>query len=247
MTTGNGQRKEACFSDSYFDFRFNQSTRVLVSIYNNGTTMTTLPDQYPAEILAIQGDQFEYVDEGSLGVKPYDLVLQPENSFRVLAPLLSPSHNNCIQVDGIWLDKGAVLLPAFDSEAQHTQDHNEGSVVDSKQSSNRKWLEVVSDTPGLPGYPGYGNSTQQTIHKVFAKWEYFIGEMFGVDHTTIGLDGMCLIHSCIGGTGSPIGIGELYFKRLVNKLIRQNLPDYPKCSICLITFGRNVEVPIKSP
>ena len=45
------------------------------------------------------------------------------------------------------------------------------------------------------------------------RWEYLLGEMFGVDHVTIGVDGMCLIQDCVGGTGNPSGMGDIFFRR----------------------------------
>jgi hypothetical protein len=44
-------------------------------------------------------------------------------------------------------------------------------------------------------------------------WEYLLGEMFGSDHVTIGMYGMCLIQNCIGGAGSPIGLADVFFQR----------------------------------
>jgi hypothetical protein len=30
---------------------------------------------------------------------------------------------------------------------------------------------------------------------------------------TTGMDGMCLIQDCIGGTGSPVGLADVFFQR----------------------------------
>lgn len=46
-------------------------------------------------------------------------------------------------------------------------------------------------------------------------WEYLLGEMFGADHVGIGVDGMCLTPDCIGGTGQPAGLGDVFFRRSV--------------------------------
>jgi hypothetical protein len=46
-------------------------------------------------------------------------------------------------------------------------------------------------------------------------WEYLIGEMFGSDHISIGMDGMCLMQDCIGGRGSPAGLADVFFQRLL--------------------------------
>ncbi|KAI9823418.1 MAG: hypothetical protein M1832_002428 [Thelocarpon impressellum] len=78
----------------------------------------------------------------------------------------------------------------------------------------KRVLEIITDAPGSLGRGksggrvggGYG------ILGGVMGWEYLIGEMFGVDHVGIGVDGMCLMQDCIGGTGSPAGLGDVFFR-----------------------------------
>ena len=84
----------------------------------------------------------------------------------------------------------------------------------------RKNLEVVTDTPGSFGGRNRGKRTggADGLLAGVMGWEYLLGEMFGVDHTAIGVDGMCLIQDCIGGAGQPAGLGDIFFRRSVYSL-----------------------------
>ena len=82
-------------------------------------------------------------------------------------------------------------------------------------------LEIVTDYPGSfgPGRPNSGSHTEGDYGLLggVEGWEYLLGEMFEVDHVTLGLNGMCLVSNCIGGAGSPAGIGDFFFRRYVIK------------------------------
>ncbi|KAL8728716.1 MAG: hypothetical protein Q9166_005203 [cf. Caloplaca sp. 2 TL-2023] len=78
----------------------------------------------------------------------------------------------------------------------------------------RKNLEIVTDTPGSFGGRNRGKRTggADGLLAGVMGWEYLLGEMFGVDHVAIGVDGMCLIQDCIGGAGEPAGLGDVFFR-----------------------------------
>lgn len=81
--------------------------------------------------------------------------------------------------------------------------------------SRKRMLEIITDTPGSLGRQKFGQRTgggDGLLGGVMG-WEYLLGEMFGVDHISIGLDGMCLTQNCIGGIGEPAGIGDVFFRR----------------------------------
>ena len=83
--------------------------------------------------------------------------------------------------------------------------------------NKRKLLEVITDTPGSSGRRIHGSRTGGA-HGLLAGvmgWEYLLGEMFGVDHVAVGVDGMCLIQDCKGGIGQPAGLGDIFFRRFV--------------------------------
>ncbi|KAI4196617.1 MAG: hypothetical protein LQ350_006440 [Teloschistes chrysophthalmus] len=78
----------------------------------------------------------------------------------------------------------------------------------------RKILEIISDTPGSFSRRRQvkrSGGADGLLAGVMG-WEYLLGEMFGVDHVAIGVDGMCLTQECIGGTGEPAGLGDVFFR-----------------------------------
>ena len=80
----------------------------------------------------------------------------------------------------------------------------------------KKLIEIVTDTPAhLDNRPRHTKRTREADNLLsgVVGWEYLIGEMFSVDHVCIGSEGMCLTHDCIGGTGSPSGMGDTFFRR----------------------------------
>ena len=79
----------------------------------------------------------------------------------------------------------------------------------------KKLLEVITDSPGSsPGkHQGRRTGGTDSLLSGVMGWEYLLGEMFGADHVTIGVDGMCLMPDCIGGAGEPAGMGDVFFRR----------------------------------
>lgn len=82
----------------------------------------------------------------------------------------------------------------------------------------KKLVEIITDDPA-----NFRGRKQRSVRSGGADgllagvmgWEYFLGEMFSVDHVCIGVEGMCLLHHCAGGTGSPSGLGDVFFRRSV--------------------------------
>ncbi len=116
---------------------------------------------------------------------------------------------------GSWVQ----LPPGSDSLSPGTKEESEigkGAEDDRRVSSRRKRvLEVITDNPGslscldnpLVKHVGSG------LLRGVMGWDYLLGDMFGVDHATVAVDGMCLIQNCIGGVGGPAGIGDAFFRR----------------------------------
>lgn len=79
----------------------------------------------------------------------------------------------------------------------------------------KKLLEVITDSPGsLTGRQrGRRTGGADGLLSGVMGWEYLLGEMFGADHVGIGVDGMCLTSDCIGGSGEPAGMGDVFFRR----------------------------------
>lgn len=79
----------------------------------------------------------------------------------------------------------------------------------------RKLLEFITDSPGSVTGKQRGRRTGGTdgLLSGVMGWEYLLGEMFGADHVGIGVDGMCLVPDCIGGSAEPAGMGDVFFRR----------------------------------
>ena len=96
----------------------------------------------------------------------------------------------------------------------HHRHVNDEDVIYASQE-RKKILEVITDSPGSFTVKHRG-SRVGGAHGLLGGvmgWEYLLGEMFGADHVSIGVDGMCLTQDCIGGTGSPAGVGDVFFRR----------------------------------
>lgn len=82
----------------------------------------------------------------------------------------------------------------------------------------KKILEIITDSPG--SFTGRQRSWRSGgadgLLAGVMGWEYLLGEMFGADHVGIGADGMCLTQDCIGGTGRPAGLGDVFFRRSIS-------------------------------
>ena len=83
--------------------------------------------------------------------------------------------------------------------------------------NRKKILEIITDTPGSQSgkHKGRRVGGVDGLLSGVMGWEYLLGEMFSVDHVTIGIDGMCLTQDCIGGIGTPSGMGDVFFRRFV--------------------------------
>ena len=101
------------------------------------------------------------------------------------------------------------------SLTDHRKARDEDDELLSASQDRKKLLEVVTDSPG--SFNEYWRSDRNRgiaeLRAGVMGWEYLLGEMFGADHIGIGVDNMCLTQGCIGGTGHPAGMGEVFFRR----------------------------------
>lgn len=97
---------------------------------------------------------------------------------------------------------------------KHGFDPNE-EAHDGDVKRRKKLVEIITDDPahaaGRSSSAGRGQS--DGLLAGVMGWEYLLGEMFSVDHVCIGVDGMCLMRDCVNGTGSPSGLGDVFFRR----------------------------------
>jgi hypothetical protein len=140
------------------------------------------------------------------------------HDIRIIAPMVSNSSLETLQVEGIWIDEGGQLLPC-----EVPTDFRDSFLPDRCPSPvQNRMLEIVTDMSGSKaGKDKHKKSgiTGEILGGVLG-WEYLLGDMFGSDHVTIGMDGMCLVQDCIGGTGRPVGLADVFFQRFFSCFIK---------------------------
>lgn len=98
-------------------------------------------------------------------------------------------------------------------DAKDSDDEESDIMPDLKR--RRKLIEIITDQPAHMTNRlkiGRSGGADGLLSGVMG-WEYLLGEMFSVDHVCVGAEGTCLIHDCIGGTGAPSGMGDVFFRR----------------------------------
>jgi hypothetical protein len=212
----------------YFDFAFNGSKTVLLCLHNKEKLiqpketsdspynlaflpLTDASSAPPISLLARVDDE-EYIvlpnATSITSIRQGNLDPNTRHEIRIIAPMASSDSLETLQLEGIWIDKGGQLLP-FESSTSSTGYHSPGP-------TKNKMLEIITDLPGSKAGKDRSKNTGITreILGGVMGWEYLLGEMFGSDHVTIGMDGMCLIQDCIGGKASPVGLADVFFQRL---------------------------------
>jgi hypothetical protein len=144
-------------------------------------------------------------------IRKGNLDRRTRHNIRVIAPMVRDNVLETLQVKGIYIDQEGQLLPIEESP----------SLIEGQNIRDRpirrpaKMLEIVTDLPGSTAGRERRRSfgTTRGILGGVMGWEYLLGEMFGTDHVTIGMDGMCLIQDCVGGRGTPVGLADVFFQR----------------------------------
>ncbi|EON66429.1 hypothetical protein W97_05526 [Coniosporium apollinis CBS 100218] len=183
----------------------------------------------PVSLLARVDDE-EYVllpnASGLVSVRA-DLEREAWHGVRVIAPMVGEMgvEGGMVGFEGVWVDEGGKLLRVAGvggvgageggGESAEVDEGDAGAGLDGQASSamvtkpRKKLIEIITDFPGGESRtPGSANGLLAGV----MGWEYLLGEVFGVDHVSIAVDGMCLTQDCIGGVGSPAGIGDVVFR-----------------------------------
>lgn len=186
----------------------------------------------PISLLA-QVDDEEYVilpnATSFVPIRTRDLDPHSQHIIRIIAPMVGRDLVETFQFLGVWIDEDGQLLPVQNpmSITKSQLSMRDIAIEDIDSTSNnipqqhslqRKMLEILTDLPGsMTGRDRQkhriASSVVNGILGGVMGWEYLTGEMFGSDHVTIGMDGMCLVQDCIGGRGSPAGLADIFFQR----------------------------------
>jgi len=221
----------------YFDFAINGSKTVLLALQNSDE-VTNLPvkrstsnrlsllpptnvsSAAPISLLARVDDEEYLVLPSASGIVPIrkgNFDANSRHDVRIIAPMATSDGLETLQVQGIWIDEGGRLLPCENptSSKNSVSAEDVGSQIQYPLLEKPKMLEIVTDLPGAKTGKDRQNNNGMT-HAILGGvmgWEYLLGEMFGSDHATVGMDGMCLIQDCVGGRGSPVGLADVFFQR----------------------------------
>lgn len=231
----------------YFDFAVNGSATVLLSLHNRelqlqpltkqsaktSPTLSFLPiantsNAAPISLLArVDDDEYIVLPNATsiVTIRRGNLDKSSRHEIRIIAPMVGDNATETLQVEGLWIEEGGQLLPlegSPDYENERLIANQDGSQPTSSELTQKRMLEIVTDLPGsMAGRDRRKNAgTARGILGGVMGWEYLLGEMFGADHITIGMDGMCLIQDCVGGRGSPAGLADVFFQRLVVHMTR---------------------------
>ncbi|QSZ34674.1 hypothetical protein DSL72_007528 [Monilinia vaccinii-corymbosi] len=203
----------------------------------NKTTRSGIPpslDNTSAEPISLlaQVDDEEYVilpnATSLVAIRTRNLDPQSQHVIRVIAPMVGRDTVETFQFLGVWIDEVGQLIPVpnpistkkpqLSARGIKSEDFDGfRNDLPRKVTPQRKMLEIITD---LPGSMTGRDRRKHRIAPNFANgilggvmgWEYLTGEMFGSDHVTIGMDGMCLVQECIGGRGSPTGLADVFFQ-----------------------------------
>ncbi|KAL8902816.1 MAG: hypothetical protein Q9207_004364 [Kuettlingeria erythrocarpa] len=231
-----------------------------VATVSNGGHMSFRPNSAsnkpatPVSLLA-RIDQEEYIlmpnASALVAICSGSLQRTAKYDIRIIAPMTDDYGKGIVQLEGIWLDKGAqferiegTVFNDISSDEGFLSEQNDevgeqhraglsrllkgrihdrpGNVQEVLKEDDgiqdfrdrRKLLEVITDAPGSSGRRTVSTRTggADGLLAGVMGWEYLLGEMFGSDHTSIGVDGMCLVQDCVGGVGRPNGIGDVFFR-----------------------------------
>ncbi|KAF7952515.1 uncharacterized protein EAE97_002012 [Botrytis byssoidea] len=186
----------------------------------------------PISLLARVDDE-EYVilpnATSLVAIRTKDLDPQSPHIIRIIAPMIGRDIIETFQFLGVWIDENGQLIPVQNPMSTTNLPFSERDVeneelgltisaVDSGLNApQRKMLEILTDLPG--SMTGLDRRKQRVAYNIangilggVMGWEYLTGDMFGSDHVTIGMDGMCLLQDCIGGRGSPAGLADVFFQ-----------------------------------
>lgn len=216
-----------------------QPTHGVVSHGKNisaGATVSPRLDNSGAEPISLlaQIDDEEYIvlpnATSLVTIRTKDLDSHSTHNIRIIAPMIGKDTIETFQFLGLWIDAEGELIPVRNqyptqepiAEYEHHANDEVYRANDFPRGENprRNMLEILTDMPGsMTGRNRrkhqMDSSTASGILGGVMGWEYLIGEMFGSDHVSIGMDGMCLMHDCIGGRGSPEGLADVFFQRFV--------------------------------
>jgi len=183
---------------------------------------------------------FPQSGKGLVAIAAASLEPSQDHIIRIMAHGIDGEGHRGLEFEGLWLNNGGSLISSqrkketarpemvsvaismqpdkFAHEPHQSPKTEEVSKTESSGLSDnrseyfllfpRKTLEIVTDTPHTV--------RARPIHKSLAaleRWSDLVGEMFGADHVSITVDGMCLTSPCLRGAAQSASVKDIFFRR----------------------------------
>jgi hypothetical protein len=205
-STPDRTQKDGSFPGVYFEFAFNGSNTVLLSLHNTDSDVptsvgknapaiaflptTNVSHAEPISLLArVDDDEYIILPNAStiVLIQKGSLNMHSRHEVRIIAPMVS-GNAETLQDEGLLKEEDGQLLPFEDVPAPMASELQDASVlIRPVASHNHKMLEVVTDLPGsLAGRDKrlYSGKSREILGGVLG-WEYLLGDMFAVDRKLI--------------------------------------------------------------
>lgn len=183
---------------------------------------------------------FHRCGRGLVAVTAAPLEPSEDHIVRLVAPDIDGEAHEGMKFEGIWLNDGASLVSPQEKRwgtrrgifpdvpqmlpnrsAQYSGQSLKTDKVKGPGSNNlndrgsqyspvfppktletvtdvRRSLRVQNESESLPAIKG---------------WEDLVGDMFGVNHVSIAVDGLCLTSPCISSPDQPVTVKDAFFRR----------------------------------
>lgn len=153
-----------------------------------------------------------WLDKGGrlLGVDDFHLGMEVEEEDSSDAENENVGKEHRLALSQLWSGGGRNEHNSDEKNSENEDSEHESQLV---RTRNRV-LEIITDAPGgSRGDSSGGKIGPDTLLNGVRGWEYRVGEIFRANHVVVGIDGVCLTENCIGGTGEPAGMGDVFFRR----------------------------------
>ncbi|KAF2098138.1 hypothetical protein NA57DRAFT_40782 [Rhizodiscina lignyota] len=218
----------------------------------------------PISLLARIDDE-EYIALSNVShlvpIRVNDLSRSDWHSIRIIAPMTDGTGSEMVQLEGLWIEKGARLGYVDGGLSRlwnlhllhgHAATHPSAGVAKHEDVDNtpsvrrRKLIEFITDMPGSRSAVGLrGSKGPRGLLAGVMGWDYLLGEMFGIDHISVGTEGMCLVQGyvIIMNLGSSDGDSFARYPDVYNKTRLELMSDFEETYISLIKAIRNLAYP----
>jgi hypothetical protein len=192
-------------------------------------------------------------------------VLDPmsDHIVRITASSIDEDLHEAMKFEGVWLNEGGSLISS-QAKKDPTQPRVILDAASLKSNKTPQGLQQSYDTSGMENARRENLSARALWHPVMLPrktleivsdvaltvpawidkssllalegWQQLVGDMFGADHVTITMEGMCLTSPCINGAAQSATIKDAFFRRY--RVKSQCSPITANCSTAAAPHGQ---------